>query len=141
MEIFKKPVKTKTIAWFILIPTSLLFLSLVVLVLFIPAFGFASGVSFVQMIPFFFLTFAFLIFATISIYVSMRYFKNKPFAENQTLGLLFVVFSIGYFLYNLLACILSNLTGNIGGYFPTILAFLLLFILLPLGLGLKNGYK
>jgi len=105
------------------------------------SFGFASGVSFLQLTPFLIIMFLSSLLAAFGIYVSVRYFKNEPFGENKTLGLLFIVFGIGYFVYQVLICFLSNITGNEGGYLKSIVALLLLFILIPLGLGLKNGYK
>lgn len=138
---FKKPINVKVIAWFVLIPSLLVFFGGLFLTYFLASFGFASGVSFLQLTPFLILMFLSSLLAAFGMYVSVRYFKNQPFKENKNLGLLFIIFGLGYFVYQVLICILSNLTGNEGGYLKSIVALLLLFVLIPLGLGLKNGYK
>lgn len=138
---FNKPVNTKTVGVFMLVPACLILLGTAIAVVLIPAFGFASGISILTMLPFMMLIFASLISTGIIVYIAIRYLKNKPFKKNNSLGTLLVYFSIGYFFYTSLVCILSNLTGNEGGYLRPVIALLYLLLLLPLGLGLKNGYK
>ncbi len=138
---FNNPVKPKTIGYFALIPAFLMLLGSIFAIIFIPSFGFAAGVSFMQLVPFFLLMFFFCCFAGFGGYVAWRNFRNNPFKENKTAGVLLVNFSIVYFVYSALSCLISNLTGNIGGYVGPVAAFLSMLILVPVGLGLKNGYK
>jgi hypothetical protein len=139
--VFSKPVSTKIIGYFTLLPAVLMLLGTVLALFLVPSFGFASGVNFVSLIPFFFLMLFSLILSSVCIYIAIRYFKNKPFKQEKTLGNLFVIFGLGYFVYSSLVCLLSNLTGNLGGFGQPLVAFLLMLILVPLGLGMKNGYK
>ncbi len=138
---FNKPIKPRIIGCFVLLPAILIILGTIMAVLFVPAFAFASGVNFLAIIPFLILIFFSFLLSGICIYIAFRYFKNKPFGKNRTLGQLFVYLPLVYLLYSLLICLVSNLTGNFGGFGPTLMAILFTFILLPLGLGLKNGYK
>ncbi|MBK5240007.1 hypothetical protein [Clostridium sp.] len=136
-----KPISPKLIGFFLLIPSVLIFIGVLLATFILPSFGFVSGVSFINMIPFLILMLFFFAFSSVCIYISILYFKNKPYKENKSLGLIFVVFGIGYFIYSSLSCLISNLTGNVGGYAGVVIAFLILLIIVPIGLGLKNGYK
>ncbi len=135
------PVKPKVIGYLMLLPAILMLSGTIVALFFVPSFAFASGVSFLVLTPFLLLVFFSLFFSAVCIYIASRYFKNKPFKEDKTLGQLFVFFTLGYFGYSSLICLMSNLTGNVGGFGQPLIAFLIMLILLPLGLGLKNGYK
>ncbi len=134
-------VKPKVIGYFMLLPAVLILFGTVLAFVLVPSFAFASGVSLLAIIPFLILAFFSLFLSAICIYIAFRYFNNKPFKENKTLGQLFVFFGLGYFGYSSLICLVSNLTDNAGGFGQPLIAFLIMLILLPLGLGLKNGYK
>lgn len=133
---FQKGIKNKTIAFLLLIPAVIISLGTILLAYGLASFGFASGVSPFQLLPLFFVSFFFLSFSGTIIYISFRYFKNNPFKQNKGLGKFLVFGSLAYFIYQLIICILSNLTGNEGGFAGPIIAFLLLLILFPLGLSL-----
>lgn len=141
MKMFNKKIKVRTIAYFLLIPSFLLFLGAIAAILIVPAFAFGSDVSIGAMIPFFFVSSMVFLLSFLCMLISIRYFKNKPFKRNHSLGTVMVIFSSIYLVYTVIICILSNLTGNLGGFGAPLIALLLLLIFLPLGLGLKNGYK
>ncbi len=134
-------IRAKIIGYFMLFPAIIILLGVIFATLFLSSFGFASGVSFIQIMPFFVLMLMGLFFAGLCVYIAIRYIKNNPFKQNQQLGTVFVFFSLIYFSYSLLVYILGNLFDNQGAFLKPVLAFLLLLILFPLGLGLKNGYK
>ncbi len=138
---FDRRLNCKSIGYMLLCPGVLIFSGTIFALFLIPSFGIASGVSFISLIPFFFLMACALFLSGICFYISWRYFKNKPFKQDRTLGLLFLFFGLGYFGYSALICLISNLTGNMGGFGPLLIAFLLMLVLLPLGLVLKNGCK
>lgn len=136
-----KPIKTKTVAYLVLLPAVLLLIITIASFSILTPMSLEKGIDFVQLIPLLFLSTTTILLSLICIYISIRYFKNKPLKKNEFAGKLFIYFSIGYFLYTSLICLISNLTGNFGGFGPPFIALLLLLILLPLGLGLKNGYQ
>ena len=135
------PINHKLIGSFLLISTVFILIGAVVAAIILPSFGLASGVSFIQLIPFYLLMTFLFVFSGICLYIAIRYFKRKPFKENKPLGLIFVISGSGYFIISTMSCIISNLTGNTGGYARPVFALLILLIFVPLGLGLKNGYK
>ncbi len=136
-----KPICSKKIGFMLVLPTIILLLGSLLSAVLGVSFGLGSGVPIYSLLPFIFLMFLFLCLSFFCMYLSSRYIKNKPLKQDKTLGLLFIVFGFGYFMYALFICIISNITGNIGGYAQPAIAFLLMLILVPLGLGLKNGYK
>ena len=138
---FNKPVNAKSIGYLLLLLGVFVLLTTALSLIFIPAFGLASGGSIFLVIPFiFFMLFIFSL-SGICIYIALRYLKGKPFKENESLGKALVIFSTIYLAYTSLICLISNLTGNYGGFAQPIFAFLLFLILFPIGLGLRNGYK
>jgi hypothetical protein len=136
-----KKIGVKTVGICILIPCFLALIGVLIAFFFLTSFGFASGVSFSMMLPFLLLSILTIIVCSIGIYVSIRYLRNRPFKRNKSLGSLFMIFSVVYFVLSLFSFIASNLTGNTGGWLRPIFAFLILVILLPLGMGIRNGYK
>jgi hypothetical protein len=138
---FNKPISPKLIGFFLLIPSVLIFIGAVVATFILPSFGFASGVSFINLIPFLILMLLFFIFSGVCIYIAIQYFKNKPYKENKSLGLFLFTLGVGCFVFSSLSCLINNLTGNVGGYAGPFISFLILLIIVPIGLGLKNGYK
>lgn len=138
---FNKPVNAKSIGYFLLSISALFLIATILALIFIPAFGLASGGTIFLVIPFIFFMFFIFSLSVICIYIALRYLKGKPFKKNESLGKALVIFSTIYLVYTSLICLISNLTGNYGGFSHPIFAFLLFLILFPIGLGLRNGYK
>jgi hypothetical protein len=73
--------------------------------------------------------------------MGIRYIKNKGFKKNKTIGMILIVLALFYFLSSLTSYILSNLTDNPGGWVKLVFSFILMLIVIPLGLIIKNGVK
>ncbi len=138
---WNKKISARLIGYLMFLPALLLLFGGVMAVLFLSAFGFGSGVSLLQMLPFLVLMFFVLSFSGFCVYLAVRYLKNKPFKPNHQLGTVLVLFSLVFFFFSLINYVLGNLFGNEGAFLRPIISFVLLLILLPLGLGFKNGYK
>jgi hypothetical protein len=136
-----KKINTKVIGLCIFIPCVFIFLSIILSLFILTSFGLASGASFLVLLPFFILSILTLVVSLVGVYIAIRYLKNRPFKQNRSLGTLFMAFSFFYFFFSFFSCVISNLTGNFGGWLRPVFAFLILVILLPLGMGLRNGYK
>ena len=137
----EKKLSVKCIGIFILIPSILVGVSVLIATLILSSFGLASGVSVFQLIPFFTLMSFGLFLSGFCLYVSIRYLKGKPFKANSQLGTIFVLFSFFYLPYSLLVYLLNFFIDNGPSVIKPLFALLIFLILFPLGLGLKNGYK
>ena len=100
-----------------------------------------SNVNILGLIPLILLSILFLSITVLGMYIGIRYIKYNGFKKNNSLGICLIYLGIGYFLYNLVVYILNNVTGNLGGEIRILLALLLAIILLPLGMGIKNGVE
>ncbi len=134
--------KPKVIGYLMLIPAFFLLCLIILSAIVIPIFGFGSGVSFIQMVPFLFLTFFSFSLMLLCIYLSFRYLKGKPFKKNKSLGIILMASAAFYFVYTSFGFLVSNLfLDNEGGFLKPTIALLYFLIFFPLGLGFKNGYK
>ena len=139
---FNSKVKPKVIGYLMLIPAFLLLCLTLFGILVLPIFGISSGVSLFQMLPFVFVMIFSLSLILCCIYLSFRYFKEKPFKKNKSLGVVLIGSSVFYLMYSIFGYLASNFfLDNEGGFLKPIIALLYFLIFFPLGLGFKNGYK
>lgn len=130
---------SRTIGILIMIPTSILLLWTIAFSILMTAWGFGSGVSLSEMLPFIALSLLKLSLLIFAIYAGIRYLKNKPFKRNKLLGLLLILLGMIYFIYDLSTVLHDNITGlNPGGELRPIEAFVWGLVSMLLGLGFRN---
>ena len=121
---------------------SILFLLLLLLsFVFLLLFSLLSDVSVFSLLPFLLFSLALLILPIGGTYIGIRYIRGNVFKSNKNLGLVLIIFGLIMLGYSLIEYVLSNLTGNYGGEFKPIFAFILCTIVVPLGLILRNSNK
>lgn len=92
-----------------------------------------------SLIPFIITTAFVLLISSVGIYIGIRYIKNNGFKKNRSLGIALIVVGSFYFISSLASYLLSNLTGNTGGWLKPIAAFLFMIVTVPLGILIKEG--
>ena len=138
---FTRPIPPKTIGFLVLIPAGLLLAAALGAAVIVPVLGVASGIHPLALIPFLLVVALLVTLAGVGVLLGVRYLRGNPLRENRGLGLFFLAFGVGYLAYSGLTCLASNLTGNRGGYAGLLFAILMAIITVPIGLGLKNGYR
>ncbi|MBN1373783.1 hypothetical protein JW962_00405 [Candidatus Dojkabacteria bacterium] len=141
MNILEHKFKSKTIGLSMIGFSVIVIIIATVFGIFWGLFGLGSGIDVVSLIPLILLVLLLVLLGGIGVYVGIRYFKKKGFKQNETLGSLMIFGSLIYFLYKLVTVILSNLTGNEGGWLQPVFALILVFWVVPLGYAIRNGTK
>lgn len=141
MNILNRKVSSKNIGYLILIFSLITTCAAITFGTVLFLFGLKSGVGLLALIPFSFLLLLVLSLSSFGIYSGIRYIKKKGYKQNRQLGLALIVFGVVYLAIELISYIFSNITGNYGGELKPVFASLLVCIIVPLGLALKNGCK
>jgi len=139
--VFAQPMWPKTIGFLVFIPSALILAATVAATVIVPAFGLASGIHPLALVPFLLIALLSGILSGIGVSTGVRYLRGNPPGGNRGLGLFFVAIGTGYLGYSGLTCLVSNLAGNPGGYGGLLFSALMAIIVVPIGLGLKNGYR
>ena len=126
---------------FVFIPSLLVFLFILFSFVFLFLFGVGSSMNILGLVPLIILSILFLSITILGMYIGIRYIKYNGFKKNNSLGICLIYLGMGYFIYNLVIYILNNVTGNLGGEVRVVLSLLFLIILLPLGMGIRNGVE
>ena len=135
-----KKLDSRLIGILVFIPSILLFLLILFSFVFLFLFGIGSSMNILGLIPLILLSILFLSITIFGMYIGIRYIKYNGF-KNNSLGTCLIYLGMGYFLYNTVIYILNNVTGNYGGEIRVLFGLLFIIILLPLGLGIRNGVK
>jgi hypothetical protein len=102
-------------------------------------FGRGSGATIFVMLPFMVISLLRLLFLIFTIYVGVRYVRNKPFSQNKLLGLLLILVGVLSFMNKFAAVLFGNITGtNPGAWLQPVLAFPWALMFVLLGLGFRN---
>ena len=129
--------KSRTLGVLMIIPSILMLFWVVISSGFMTLWGFGHGVGISRMMPFILLSILKLLLVVFACYASIRYIKNKPLRQNKTLGIIFIIVGILFFIYE--SSVHFDITGiNPEGEARAVLAFVWGLILLLLGMGLIN---
>jgi hypothetical protein len=105
--------------------------------------GFISGseLSFISLIPAMIIMLTAIIFTITGVVIGYRFYKGKSIKKNTQNGKLILIFSTAYFLYSLFSFFMSNISGNVGGWLRPVIGLLILIIVFPIGIAVKNGTR